>query len=119
MDSDNPVRAKKNKVFPLKLLLVDNDGFLIIGADLSAPPVVEVLFFDESASEYDDLSDEVLSSGKGSEGNQFELNDEGYWQFNLKSRNYSAEGSYMVTAISGDADEYIIDPSCVASFEID
>ncbi|MFT5140914.1 MAG: hypothetical protein ACI9CB_002579, partial [Rhodothermales bacterium] len=56
---------------------------------------------------------------KGSEGNQFELNDEGYWQFNLKSRNYSAEGSYMVTAISGDADEYIIDPSCVASFEID
>jgi hypothetical protein len=119
MDGDLPVRAKKNRVFPLKLQLFDYNGFVLTDVDLSAPPVVEVLFFGEDTSDHVDVSEQALSSGKGSEGNEFQLNDEDYWQFNLKSRNYSAGGRYLVTALSGDVDEYIIEPSCVASFVID
>jgi hypothetical protein len=64
-----------------------------------------------------DISDDALSSGQSSEGNQFVFTDDGIWQFNLKSKNYTASGEYMVTAVSGDETEYTIDPACVTSFQ--
>ena len=65
------------------------------------------------------VSDYALSAGHGSEGNQFDFTEDGIWQFNLKSKNYSAEGTYLVFALFGDDTEYIIDPFCVTSFVID
>ena len=61
--------------------------------------------------------DEALSAGQGDDGNQFVYTGS-HWQLNLKTKNYSASGTYTVTIISGDEDEYTIDPTCEATFVI-
>lgn len=42
---------------------------------------------------------------------------DGAWQYNLKTSNYTAPGTYTITIVSGDETEYRIDPSCEAAFE--
>jgi len=116
--ADYPVLARKNRVFPLKLELFDRNGFEMSDTDLAKPPVFDVMFIAAGAGEAVDVSGDAYPTGKGMEGNQFVFTDEGIWQFNLKSKNYSAPGVYMVTAVSGDESEYSIDPACVTSFEI-
>ena len=110
-----PVKTKKNRVFPLKMELFDADGFALTDLDLAAAPVVEVMFTSIEGGDAVDVTDDLLSVGKASEGNQFVFED-GIWQFKLSSKGYSASGTYVVTAISGDELEYVIDPSCVTSF---
>jgi len=113
------VKAKKNRAFPLKMELFDGDGFEQTDAELTAPPVVQVIFAESGGGIPVDVSDDVLSAGQGSDGNQFDFTDDGIWQFNLKSNKYTAEGEYLITAVSGDESEYNINPSCVSSFVID
>lgn len=111
-----PVKTKKNRVFPLKMELFDADGFELTGADLAAPPVVTVMFSSSGGAEGTDVSSDALAAGMGTEGNQFEYTDDGIWQFNLKSKDYHANGTYLVTVVSGDESEYVIDPACETSF---
>ena len=66
-----------------------------------------------------DVTDDALSAGQGTDGNQFVFNDEDKWQFNLKIKNYDAPGTYTITMVSGDDSEYVIDPTCEASFVIE
>ena len=113
-----PVKAKKNRVFPLKFELFDEAGFELSDSDITASPVVQVIFTPLNGVPID-VTASALSSGAGSEGNQFDYVDEGNWQFNLKSSNYTAEGEYLVTAVSGDESEYTIDPACITSFAIE
>ena len=114
-----PVKVRKNRVFPLKLELFDSDGYELTDADLTEPPVVQVLFSAGGTTTAVDVTEDVLSSGQGSDGNQFVYTDEGLWQFNLKSKNHSASGTYEITALSGDDSEYTIDPLCVTSFVVE
>ena len=52
------------------------------------------------------------------EGNEFEYNlVDQVWQYNLKTKDYTAAGTYTITIVSGDDSEYIIDPTCEALFE--
>lgn len=111
-----PVKARKNGVFPLKMELFDADGFEITGADLAAAPVVEVLFTASPGGDAVDVSSDVLGVGHATEGNQFVYTEDGIWQFNLQSKGYSSEGTYVVTAVSGDTEEYVFEPACVTSF---
>jgi hypothetical protein len=113
-----PVKAKQNRAFPLKMELFDSGGFELTGTDLVAPPVVQVIFTPDNGEPAIDVSDDVLSSGLGTDGNAFAYTDDGIWQFNLKSKNYSAPGEYLVTAVSGDESDYIFDSACVTSFVI-
>lgn len=110
------VTVKKNMVLPLKAELLDFGGNPITDADIPAPPVIQVIFT-PTAGPAEDVSDEALSAGFGTAGNQFEFRD-GKWQFNLKTKNYSGSGTYTVTMVSGDLDEYTIDPTCTATFVI-
>jgi hypothetical protein len=110
-----PVRAKKNRVFPLKMELFDADGE-VTDADLNAAPVVEVMFSSTDPDDESGVIDEVLAAGQGTDGNQFVYTEEGIWHFNLKSKDHSAKGTYTVTVVSGDEAEYTIDPSCVTEF---
>ena len=41
------------------------------------------------------------------------------WQFNLKTRNYEAPGTYTITMVSGDGAEYRVEPTCEAQFVIE
>ena len=65
----------------------------------------------------EDVTQDALSAGHGTEGNQFVFTGDNKWQFNLKTRDYTAAGTYTITMESGDGSEYLVD-SCVAQFVI-
>ena len=114
---DGPVRVKKNRVLPHKAQLFDEEGTPLNDLDIAAAPVIQVIF-DDGVLPAEDVSDDALSAGAGTQGNQFEFLDS-KWQFNLKTKNYTAEGTYTTTMVSGDTSEYVIDdPTCTGEFVI-
>jgi hypothetical protein len=112
------VKVKKNRVLPLKAELLDGDDYPVTDADIIAPPVIQVIFQPTPNDDAVDVSDNALSAGQGTDGNQFEFSD-GKWQFNLKTKYYSAAGTYTITMVSGDDCEYVIKSPCTATFMID
>jgi len=116
---NGPVKVKKNRVLPLKAQILDAEGFVVGDQDIAAAPVLTVLYSSSADVEAVDVSDEALSSGQGSEGNLFSYDAETeQWQFNLKTKNYTASGTYSVSLTSGDASEYGVDATCGGSFVI-
>ncbi len=112
------VTVRGNRAIPFKAKLYDGMGMeLGIGA-LSASPVIQVMYQPGDGDPVD-VSGEALPAGQGSEGNQFVYADDGFWQFNLKTKNYDAAGIYTVTMVSGDAQEYQVAPMCAGTFQID
>ena len=85
--------------------------------EITPQPVLQVVFTPISGPAVD-VTGDALSAGHGTDGNQFEF-DGTMWRFNLKIKNYSAEGTYAVSMVSGDTSEYVIDPACTGSFVID
>ena len=81
-------------------------------------PVVQVNYSPVDSTDVIDVSDLALPAGALSEGNQFYYTDDGKWQFNLKTSNYTAPGTYTISMVSGDESEYVID-SCSAQFVIE
>lgn len=115
---ESHIKFKKNRVLPLKARL-GNDGSYISDLDVTAPPVVQVLYTPGIEGDPIDVSDYVLSAGHETEGNQFVFTDEEKWQFNLATKNYTAHGTYFVSIETGDSSEYVIDPACVVEFIIE
>jgi hypothetical protein len=113
-----PVTVKKNRALPHKAQLLDVDGYAVTDADIAAPPVIQVLFDSGSGGDPIDVTDDALPAGQGTEGNQFVYTEDEKWQFNLKTKNYTASGTYTVTMETGDEAEYLIDPTCESSFVI-
>ncbi len=112
-----PVTVRGKRALPLKALLLDADGFEMTGFDLAAAPVVQILY-DSGDGNAEDVSDDALPVGHGNDGNQFVYTDAAKWQFNLKTSNYTAPGTYTVFMDSGDAAEYVMNPTCVSEFVI-
>jgi len=111
------VKVKKNRALPLKMELIDDAGFAITDMDLAAPPLVSVIFgLANPGDDPEDVSDYAVAAGHGTDGNQFEFTLDDIWQFNLKTSNYTGSGEYYISVESGDPGEYVIDPTCVASF---
>ena len=119
MDRISVTVKGKNRALPLKAQLFDADGYPVTDTDFATPPVVQVLFDPNAGGEPVDVTDDVLFAGHGTEGNQFIFTDEGKWQFNLKMKNYTAPGTYMIYMDTGDDLEYVIEPTCLATFVID
>jgi hypothetical protein len=111
------VKVKRNRVLPHKAQLLDEMGSPLNDLDITAAPVVQVTF-EVGTPEALDVTGDALAAGAGMEGNQFEFLDS-KWHFNLKTKNYSAPGMYTITMDSGDDAEYLIDPTCEATFVID
>jgi hypothetical protein len=109
------VTVKKNRALPFKAELVDNVGDPIRGADLDVPPVIQIVYQPE-IGEAQDVSDDAVPVGLGTEGNQFEFAED-HWQYNLKTKAFTAAGTYTVTMEPGDG--YVISPSCVGEFVIE
>jgi hypothetical protein len=112
-----PVTAKKNRALPLKAELLHGEGLLVLGGDLTAPPILQV-WQEYLTPDVEDVSDDALPAGHGTEGNQFVFTDDLKWQFNLKTSNYSGPGTYAVIMESGNSSEYAINPSCLTEFVI-
>ena len=106
-------------MLPLKAELVDGAGFVLEDGDLTAPPVVQVIYDSGISGEPPlDVSADALPAGQGTDGNLFGFTGSG-WQFNLKTKNYEAPGTYTLSMVSGDGAEYRVAPSCEAQFVID
>ena len=112
-----PVTIKKNRALPLKAQMFDTDNLLITDLDIAAPPVIQVQFTSAIGQPAVDISDDAYPAGEGTDGNQFVFSDD-RGRFNLKTRNQTAVGIYTVTMLSGDNTEYVIDPTCEATFVI-
>ena len=113
MDKSVSVK-KKNRVLPLKMVLLKN-GVPVTDLDIMPPPVVAIDF--TGGDPTDPGGEDFLSAGKGDEGNQFVFSGNN-WDFNLQSKNFSGTGTYTITAVSGDPIQYVIDPTCTATFVI-
>ena len=112
------VTVRQNRVLPLKAKLVE-EGLPITDTDIVAPPVIEVVFSPSTPpSDPVDVTDDALIAGLGTEGNQFVFTGESKWQFNLKTKNYAAPGTYSVRMRSGDPAEYRIDPEPTVIFVV-
>jgi len=96
--------AKKNGTIPIKMQLFDVDGFLVIDADLAAPPVVNVSFAPSNGDPSEDVTADLLPAGQANDDNTFRYDfDEDKFIYNLSSKPYKASGDYTVTAVAGDA----------------
>ena len=116
MDSPPVTVRGKKRALPLKAQLFDNDGYAVTDLDLYAAPVIQVIYHSDQGGEPTDVSDEALPAARGSEGNQFEFTVDQIWQFNLKTTNYTAPGTYVITMDSGDETEYQMSSKCETSF---
>lgn len=113
---NGPVTVKKNRVLPFKATLLKGSA-PVTNLDIVAPPVIQVLY-NSGIGDAIDVTDYALPAGQGTEGNQFEF-DGTWWHFNLETKKYTAAGTYTVSMVSGDATEYVIDPTCTAQFVIE
>lgn len=111
--------AKNIKLLQLKADLVNRDGNIVIGTDISFPPILHVVMVKTGGSTAIDVTDGALSAGRGTSGNQFVFTSGGEWQFNLMTRNYTTPGTYTISILTGNIFEYIIKPTCTATFVIE
>jgi len=87
-------------------------------ADISAPPVLQVLY-DSGVEEANDFTADALPAGHYTRGNQFVITNDEKWEFNLGTWNYTAPGTYTISVVSGDETEYVINPTCTAIFVVE
>lgn len=115
MDSD-AVKVRKKRALPLKAQLFNVDGMPVTDVDIAMPPVLQIMHNPATGGDSIDVTDNALAVGLGTEGNQFEFNVD-KWQYNLKTDNYTAPGTYTMNMTTGDS--YVIDPTCQASFVVE
>jgi hypothetical protein len=111
------VNVKNHRVLPLKVQLFHADGAPVIGSDLLAPPVLRVTYIPSSPGPVENVTEYVLPVGLGTE-DSFVFTDEGKWQYNLSTSNYTASGEYILAIQTGDSSEYVINPGCITTFVI-
>lgn len=116
---NNPIALQKNskRAIPLIIQLLDQNNNVITPTTLNgAPPVVTVTYTSASSSAVQIPSDELLSTGQSSSGNQFTFNSStNTWQFNLDTSPLMAPGTYTVSVQGGDGTKYALS-GCSQSF---
>lgn len=105
---------KANRVLPLKMTLLDGSGTPQTSSDLTASPVLQVIYTGPGVNTVD-LAD-LDTSGKGDDGNMFVYAD-GVWGFNMKTKGL-ASGAYEITVVSGDPGEYLVAPTCAVNLTV-
>lgn len=115
------LKNKNKRVIPVDIVLTDADGYIVTDFNITAPPVINVLF--DGTTPYGDGTDseELLPVGSANEDNLFRYDpDTGQWIYNLGTKQFGAAGTYKVTVASGDELEYTIatpDGACSQTFE--
>lgn len=116
-DAPKTINKKAKGTIPVKMELIDELWQAVLGGDLVAPPVINVMFDGQTYG--DGSTDDVAleSVGSANDGNEFTFNDaEQIWQYNLGTKQFSGSGTYIVTVKSGDQNEYTISPTCTQVF---
>ncbi|HUQ99881.1 MAG TPA: hypothetical protein VM166_10530 [Gemmatimonadaceae bacterium] len=110
-----PVSIKKSRVLPHRAVLRDGEQ-IVSDAQLSAPPIMQVLFTPEGTQNALDVSAFAETAGAATTGNQF-VYSAPEWHYNLEVKSYTAKGTYRSSIVSGDPTTYSIS-GCNASFVI-
>ena len=114
-----PVTPSPNRVLPFKAQLFDAAGYPITDADILSPPRIEVTS-DPGVPGSPVPPEEELPPSAATEGNEFEFNPStGRWVYHLRISDFSSSGTYTLTMESGDTEEYVVYPTCAATFVID
>jgi len=109
------LKAKVKRAIPMKMMLTDGTN-VITDLDVSAPPVVNVLFSPTPPDGGGDVTAQLLPLGQANEDNIFRYDDiTQTWIYNLGTKPFVASGTYEVFAVAGDG-SYEIDDSCTGTF---
>lgn len=85
---------------------------------LTSPPLVQLLYSGEGENPVD-VTDFVVPAGYANRGQAFRGSWGGSsWNYNLQTKWALPAGTYTILMTSGDAAEYVIDPTCAATFVI-
>ena len=120
---DQPLALKKKskRTIPVKLELVDEDGFIVTDLDIVASPVITVLYNGAVIGEVPPDDGDLLPNGSANDDNVFRFDsDSSQWIYNLGTKQFKAPGTYTVMVASGDTSEYTINSpngACVQTFE--
>lgn len=110
-----PITVRRKRAIPLKAQLLDMEGIPVTSDNISAQPVLQVLFSAQTGDDPIDVTADALAVGLGTDGNQFVFEDE-RWRYNLKTTLFTAPGTYLISMVSGD--QYNIAPTCQGTFVI-
>jgi hypothetical protein len=116
--AEHPVSFRGNHSLPLRAEIFTSNGDAIAGDELSAAPVVQVLFDPQTGADPIDVSDDVAAAGQSDEGNQFYYTEAGLWEFILETKSYTAKGTYAVLMVTGNSSEYVFENACVTEFVV-
>ena len=82
--------------------------------------MLQVIFSSALGDPPVDVTEDALPAGQSSEGNNFSYDfGSEQWRYNLKTNNYSAPGTYTLQLVSGDNDEYTVQPVCETAFVVE
>jgi hypothetical protein len=104
---------------PLKAFLFDDAGVPVTRGLLISPPLVQLLYASAAGQEPVDVSDRVAPPGRSNTGQAFRSTLGNMWMYNLKTGKSLPSGTYTVLIGSGDVTEYVVDPTCKETFEIE
>lgn len=104
------LKKKTKRTIPVKMVLHDASGNPITDQDVSAPPVINVMYSASGAGDdFVDGTASLLPNGAANDDNIFRWDPDGeQWIYNLGTSIYMAPGLYKVTAVAGDG-SYAID----------
>lgn len=109
---------KGGRTLPLKALLLDDAGAPVTPGLLTALPAVQLLYSSAAGVEPVDMTSAVAPAGRSNHRLAFRSNDEGTLIYNLKTKKNFPPGTYTVQMVSGAGTEYVVDPTCAATFVI-
>ena len=101
------VTVKKNRVLPFKATL--NGSVPVRNLDIIALPVIQV-FVRFGCRKCDRRHSRGFAS-RPRDSRQSVYSMASWWHFNLKTKNYTAAGTYTVSMVSGDTTEYVVGPT--------
>ncbi|GEM_PF-3312800 len=123
---ETAIKVKKNRTIPFKAVVLDEEGVPLTGEDLLGVEPRIGIFYREDVSEIgigsDDVSDEAIATGQGSDGGIMEWNELGQvWQYNLSTKNYSDMPGFYDVFVREDMSQevFVIEQTCNAMFEIE
>ncbi len=115
-----PVTVTEPRTIPALAVLLD-DGIPVTDADLAAPPVTQVSYASGQPDEPPtDITHLLPPPDLRFLDNRFiYLASREQWLHGLLTAKFAAPGTYTVTTVSGDDQEYVVDPTCTATYAVE
>ena len=67
-----------------------------------------------------DVTGSLIGARRNLLGNQFYFDGEsGNWSHSLLTTKYPAIGAYVISMVSGDSEEYSVDPTCEVTYVVE